>query len=590
MPLTADQALPLAILSLKAKKGRKIIGETPKPMNRLEWARAYRRIDGRPFELTNFLPLEDVYLDDHPHIVLIKPAQRGASELAINYAVFALDRGADVWTHEPNKKLGLNVGYIFPNERLLSDFSKERLSSLESESFHLEQIFNQDDGFNAVTFKQVGKDSYLYLRGGQTAAGMKSFPADVIIRDEVDEISPGAFAKAERRMNASFVRRILDLSTPTIPGRGIHALYLQSDRRIYFQTCGSCGAKITHDFFRDVKVNGKDYSVWRMWDKTALRIGKITLICPECAAVRDDAERCKRGEWVAQSPEVTSIRGYHLPWWPFPFPDMMLNLVVKSVSQDPTEITEFFQQDLGIPYDKSGVRVTEAMLQALTHELDGGLLPDELPRDTPWTWKNTSLGVDIGARLHYRVTSEGSDGAIYVRAMGSVAEFEDLDELMQRFKVRVCVVDSMPEMHSAAAFAARFPGRVALANYPTANALKSTLFNPTVEKVLETRKVQVNRTMAMDGVRAIIANCGERWPARIVNDYEVVSHMTAPVRVTTIDDTGQPKAEWVHSTPDHYYHATVYDYIARKLMTPIGAGAQSAPPQHSYHADRRRVI
>jgi hypothetical protein len=42
--------------------------------------------------------------------------------------------------------------------------------------------------------------------------------------------------------------------------------------------------------------------------------------------------------------------------------------------------------------------------------------------------------------------------------------------------------------------------------------------------------------------------------------------MTSPVRVTTQDATGQSKVEWIHTKPDHLYHASVYDTVARRLL------------------------
>jgi hypothetical protein len=79
-------------------------------------------------------------------------------------------------------------------------------------------LYEDGDAFNAATFKQVGS-SYLYLRGGWNARALKTFPADVIILDEYDEMDPKAPALARRRMNASLVRRELDISHADHPRR-----------------------------------------------------------------------------------------------------------------------------------------------------------------------------------------------------------------------------------------------------------------------------------------------------------------------------------------------------------------------------------
>jgi hypothetical protein len=94
------------------------------PTNPLEWATLHRKLESRPFSLDRHRPLKAIYADPHQHIAIIKPAQRGVSEYAINVTGFALDRGASVWTDDD--KDGLNVAYIFPKKEALGDFSKER--------------------------------------------------------------------------------------------------------------------------------------------------------------------------------------------------------------------------------------------------------------------------------------------------------------------------------------------------------------------------------------------------------------------------------------------------------------------------------
>ena len=199
------------------------------------------------------------------------------------------------------------------------------------------------------------------------------------------------------------------------------------------------------------------------------------------------------------------------------------------------------------------------LIWALSHELPNGLLPD-MP------WRDTTLGVDVGSRFHYRVSSTGTDGHRYVRAMGSVESWTDLDVLMARYSVRLAVVDAFPEQHAARAFVDRHPGRAVTATYPTSNALKGVIFSPEHQKAVADGRVSINRTMAMDAVSTLVGTAAERWPAAIHNDPEVVEHMTAPVRVAVLDAHGQPRADWVHTKPDHLFHASVYDAVARALL------------------------
>lgn len=580
---TLEQVLPLAILSLQAKKGRLTSLKKPAPpKNPLEWAQRYRRIDGHPFSLERFRPLEAIYTDPHPHLVIIKPAQRGVSEFAINYASFGLECGAEVWA--PGLKDGINVAYIFPTVEALGDFSKERLSGLEDESYHLARLFGEHDDFNAVRFKQVGR-SYLYLRGGWSTRALKSFPADMLILDEFDEMEPKAIALARRRMNASIIRREVDISTPTIPGYGIHAEYNKTDQRVYRQR-HRCGAWVGYDFFTAVRVDNRPYSGsdgWQYFPPEQLARASITLHCPSCDGVVTEQERLAPGEWGPLEPSITHTRGYHVPWWPFPVVDLT-RYAIAAVNTDPTELEQFYQSDLGLPHSAAGARVTIEALLALSSTLPNGRLPEDVKPQA------VTLGADVGTRLHYRVSGL-VDGVPTVLDMGSVREFSDLDELMERWNVRLAVLDSMPEQHGVADFCERWRGRAIAAGYPAnAASLKSSMLGPNKDgqphrdQIMATRHVQVNRTMAMDDVSAAVRSCQEVWPAEFTHDPEIQQHMIAPVRVTTVDASGQPKAAWVHTKPDHFFHACVYDRVARALVVAPAAASEAAPTLETYHA------
>jgi hypothetical protein len=504
------------------------------------WAHYYRRIDDQPFSLARFRPLEALYADDHPHIVVIKPAQRGISEYAINLACFALDRGADVWETGKN---GLNVGYLFPTLAALQDFAKERFSGLKDESPGLRALFGAGD-FDAVTFKQVGH-SYLYLRGAWSESALLSFACDLLILDEFDRMDAKAKALASKRLNASVVQREVDISTPTLPGQGIHAAYLASDQQVWETQCGHCGAWHSLDFFRDVRADGEPWDVWRSWPAERLAAAALHTACPGC---RQPFDRCGPGRWVAQRPEVTTTRGYHIPWWPFPVVKLE-KLAQSAIKTEPNEVEEFFRSDLGLPYQPGGSRVTLAMIDQLA-----GPVPTET------TWSRTTMGIDVGARFHYRISSSAADGRRIIRAMGSVGSWERLSELMRRYQVRHCVIDAMPELHACAEWAASHPGRVLRAFYQDTAGVAIWKLGGTDEAPDGT--VRIHRTFAMDATFASLADAGEVWPVALTKDPEVRAHLTAPVRVTVADKRGQEQPSWVHTAPDHFYHACVYDQIA----------------------------
>jgi hypothetical protein len=550
-----------------AKKKKRVV------LPLLDWAHAHRRINGQPFALDNFAPLVALYQDDHPHIVVIKPAQRGISEWAVTRAIHALDVGAEYFQ---TGKDGLNVGYLFPTQEALGDFSKERIGQLAEETEHLTRLF-EESGYNDIKFKQVG-GSFLYLRGAWSARALKSWPADDVIFDEYDEMAESAIALGERRLNApTSAKRRAKISTPTFPGRGIHAQYLLSDQRVWDVQCQACGNWNELDFFATVRGDGETWETWRFWDSQRIVRAVWTVVCPSCQAEMD---HCGPGRWRAKCPEITTVRGYWVPWYGFRGIPIQ-ELALKAIRPDPSEQEEFFRSDLGIPYEAAGARITDAMMQALDDDLDGGRLPQTI-------WTKTTMGVDVGKVYNYKITSAGPDGRRYVRAIGIAKSWDELSKLMTAYKVRSCVVDAGPEWNPCQRWAAQHAGRVYRAIYPDSTAaLKGKLYKARNEDSADQRKlflsknrkededcdlVHVNRTMAMDAVYNRVAEQGELWPREFLRS-DVIEQMTAPIRVVSKNDQGEPVVRWEHTKPDHYFHAAVYCLIAEKLLPkPVAGG------------------
>jgi hypothetical protein len=538
---------------------KSVKGGIPNP---LQWAYMYRRIDDKPFSLENFRPLKQIYTDDHEQLVVMKPAQVGVSEMAVTRTMHALDVGARYWQ---TGKSGLNVAYLFPTGGALSDFSKERMTGIQQEHRHIAGMF--EGGFEGIGFKQAGA-SYLYLRStwiggkGHNRAGqaLLSFPADVLILDEYDRMDPAAVALAEKRMRASTVARELNVSTPTLPGKGIHQIFLQSDQHVWEVPCPSCGAWVEMDFFRDVRAepdkqasrdarHAVPFETWREWDREVLLRCRWTVHCPSCKHALD---RTATGRWVARNPDVTSIRGYHVPALAFPVVNLA-KLAVNATSEDPTQLEEFFRSDLGVPYETEGSNVTDSMLDA------AGAMPLVGP---PYT--NVCMGVDVGSRFHFQIAGLAKDGVREILEMGSVRSWDALTDLLNKHAVRRCIIDALPELHGAKTWADEHKGRVFRAFYPNSTqgkALKGELYQVNDED----RTISINRTMAMDAVYARLLGGKERWRKLVVQQQEVRAHMKAPIRVLAEDSSGQPIASWTHIAPDHLYHASVYCLIASLL-------------------------
>lgn len=559
------------------------------PPTLLEWAKRCRRIDGHEFDLARFRPLWAIYADPSPRITIIKPAQRGVSEWAVNRAIYTLDVGHRVWGEG---KDGLNVGYLFPALDALREFSKERIGGLADESDYLAGIFHNPAALNAIGFKKVGR-SFLYLRGTISMRALRSFAADAIVWDEFDAMPADLADFARSRLGASDVRHELRLSTPSLPNIGIDAAYQQSDQRVWVTHCPACGASNSLDFLRDVWIGDTPADGWRRWPAERIRLNEptITTRCPNCRAAIDPHGP---GEWIVGRPELSDVaHGYRVPWNGFPFV-RLVEMCVNAAKSAPHEVARFYNDDLGQPHESAGTHITPDMLDQLPIGDWGGDVPD-LP---PTAWHNTTMGVDIGARFHYRITSTTSpdpNDLRIVRDMGMVDSWEEVAALIKRYRVRVTVVDAQPEVNSASRFVADHRGRALRAFFGLDGDDDLIRLGRREDKGRRRRKsgpagsvpvserdgtIEIHRTRALDDLQSAIATAAEYWPERFTRDHEIRAQMCALVRGVEKDRHGNERAVWRNTAPDHYAFASLYNRMAHNALpravvrAPVSAGAR----------------
>jgi predicted RNA-binding Zn-ribbon protein involved in translation (DUF1610 family) len=370
-------------------------------------------------------------------------------------------------------------------------------------------------------------------------------------------------------MNASTIHREVDLSTPRFPGQGIHAAYLMSDQHEYETRCPTCNLWTVFDFYRDIRVDGVPYETpggqgWRYWSTLDILSSDVALTCPSCGHELTKEERCADGRWEARQ-ERSPIRGYHIPWWPFP----MVNLAAfaaKAASPMPEAITEFWRSDLGKPFSPSGASISREMIMQASAELDNGQLPWQINLNRMHL--SATMGIDVGAVIHYWVTVRlPGEPRPYVADAGAVTDWHALNDLMAYWRVRLCIIDALPETTMAKAFQASHRGRVLLAFYTDTGAES---YQPDAKKAHEQGVVKLNRTLALDAVLGNFTAAGWHVPAKIANDQMVIDHLTAMTRVSVKNAKGDTVTQWVHTQPDHMMHAAAYCIMARTLMADIG--------------------
>jgi hypothetical protein len=174
----------------------------------------------------------------------------------------------------------------------------------------------------------------------------------------------------------------------------------------------------------------------------------------------------------------------------------------------------------------------------------------------------TMMGVDVGRVLHVVIrTFIRSTGESRLEFARTVRSFEELPELMTRFNVRWCVIDSQPELHMVTKFIATRPTRILAADY------SRTERGHVRDK--HQRVLHLNRTQLFDALFESFRAGLHRLPedARSLGGAtrdgigEYYREMLALQRVVERDNRGDLTARYEDANrPDHFAHAEAYCY------------------------------
>ncbi len=539
-------------------------------MSLLEWTIKNRAllVPGRPFDLGRHPFLIDLYRDNHDSIVVFKSGQMGASEYLISDAIHAADE---------RKATPL---YIFPTSTHVSDFSTGRIGPAIEASQYLQSIVEdvrttdgkRRRGSDRVTLKRIG-DRFLYLRGAQVhldgrAPQLKSVDADVLFLDEVDEMPPRAIALARERLGHSSLAQERAVSTPTYAGMGIHALWMESDQRVWMVRCDSCNhwqeLTINHCVIesdaleRPVFWHGQPDDAWCVCEKCSTRLNPRG-----------------PGRWVARHPG-REVHGYHLTrLFSHHYPTLKLIQGLQAVEEEKRK--EVINQGLGLPYHPRGGRLSDEHLNACCRDYAHGPVPSE----------TTVMGIDVGSVLHFvvRGPAQPESGERPQRFAGMVDSFEAAANEIRRWDARRVVIDALPETRKARELQANFPpGVVWLAYYTDGVGRRADemLWNEAEGTVT------MDRTRTLDAVMAGFLEEKITLPrhARSIPDY--YSQMKAVVRVIEKRPNGERVARYVEASEDHFAHSENYCEAARSAPRPPAATQTQVSVSRQQMEDRFR--
>ncbi|AFQ96318.1 terminase large subunit [Bacillus phage vB_BceM_Bc431v3] len=233
--------------------------------------------------------------DTHPDKAVIKSRQLGLSEIGVGEMIHFADQ---------HSYAGVKCLYTFPTNRQMKDFVSTRINPLLEAGYY---STISDPKVDSLEKKKI-RNSFILFRSSSKGAAVEGVDIDFLSLDEYDRVTASAEISAMESMSSSQFKILRRWSTPTVPDYGIHALYNQSDQRVYMHKCDKCNMRQQLDYEKNIECT--DEAGVDVLAKT-VKDGTFRFICSNCGALLD---RWYNGSWVAAYPTRTEnnqgTRGY----------------------------------------------------------------------------------------------------------------------------------------------------------------------------------------------------------------------------------------------------------------------------------------
>ena len=506
--------------------------------------------------------LVDLYTDPAREKVIEKASQVGISELAIIFLIMLAQEG----------RSGL---YVLPTDSFRNDFMRERFNPMLDHNPELKAnvgaaIGQRARAADAMAVKMIYGVPWKFV-GARNVANFFSFRAGAILVDEFNLCDQDNLALAEDRLGFEEQRVYYKFGNPTLPGFGIDAEYEGSDQKEWFVKCARCNEWQILNFWNNVvrQTGEREYELRDPNFPPGLDPAELDfednrdahVYCSKCERSID---RLARGLWVMAYPK-RRVSGYRVGKI---FADARRRNVILEMVYGKKGLMEslgnlfylarFYNNVLGEPFRAPGSCISFDLMEKCLGDKNMSYDPVLDENDEPI---ETIGGADIGG-VHNVILSrfdeEGVREYVYV---GTVPNFESLEQLVQDWNCVVGVVDARPETEKARAFCLNNPGWYCC-EYLGNHKLKTPFKVDHIEQW-----IQADRTQTLDGAYADFHRRNVRLPLDIqgVDDGEFVRQMEASVR-KLVDSRGGPLYVWDEGNKkDHYRHADNYNRMAGKI-------------------------
>jgi len=338
--------------------------------------------------------------------VVVKPTQVGLTEYAISLLLFFVD------------KLRSNALYTLPVQSQLGDFAHMRIDEVIQHSPYLAALFTDISNVGLKKARTGG----IYLRGSNSEAQLEELSARLLIRDELDRQNQDNAELARKRLTGQVNPWQVDMSHPTVRGKGIWKEYENSSMGVWVFSCPHCNEEQPFVWAdeRGVLVNVSE-------DLTAFR-------CAACG--RALAKEALLSGRYRDTDVGNPVRGYQFPAMLSPVGHLEMFAREWVLAQgNPLLLQLFYNTALGLPYSAGGMKRSKEQIEARMKGNPAMANEDPGP---------TTMGIDVGGTLHYWIQR----GDLVVR-VGMVGSWSELDYFARMFNVKCAVIDADPEFHKA---------------------------------------------------------------------------------------------------------------------------------------------
>lgn len=491
-----------------------------------------------PFAFKDAPYLYEIITDEFPFQVTLKSAQCRISEVKVARTI-----------HRAISKKG-NQLYTFPAGEQMEQFVDARIRSAIIDNEYLSKFVT-----GSLNLKKFSlNNNQIYFRGVQKRRQIISVDVSVLRADECDEYEEGILYTLNKRLGAA-KEPIRDyFSTPSYHGVGVSLYYYGSesqnergsDQRVWTIRCEHCG-KWNEDLLwpeNVIDLNEKE-------SKSTFYKPDVIVICRFCK--KGINRLTSDAIWVAKVTANSDFcHGRHVS--KLFSPTANLNQMMLD-SKDPLKEQEFYNSDLGLPYEPKGSRLTDEILGRCrgSHQL--------LIKSND-TWN--VLGGDIGNKIHVTISTKDENSRIKIIALQELDDWTDLPYLMHDFNIKTAVIDANPDKEEAIDFQKQFDGQVWLAYY--LQHLEKTKDKISIN--WEDNVVYIHRTLMMMVLSDMYIEKEVILPIDYNKVRDFAEHMKSPIKALKQDTKGDWIAYYPKTRiPDHYYHSGLYNLVGH-LVAP----------------------